>query len=577
MALQIADTPHMAFVRQASLTPDLPAVTGKDEQLSYAELDRLSNQIANTLLANGIGQGTRVGLLTFRTPRMLAGLLGIVKAGAVYVPVDPEFPPDRVSYILEHAEVDALVTESSVITGTYPELFLRGSPLAALRTVLFVDDSDAGAALEPERFPYRRLGRSSLAQASQSLPEVVVRPQDRMVIFYTSGSTGRPKGVALRHDGMMSRFRWQAEAFDVKPGDRFSQMASCCFDLSMVELFPPLFAGATICMAGKDVLRNPWALAEWLVASQISIVHFVPSMFGEFLRAMREETCSFEHIRWIAFAGEAIPAPFVRQWIDRYGMHTRLINLYGPTEASVTVSHYLIEARPGEDAMTIPIGTPHSSDVQMLVVDADGNRVAKGELGELCIGGLQLAECYFKAPELTQKAFVENRFPHVAGTRLYRTGDLAREVDDGGFEFHGRMDSQVKVRGYRIELGEIEAVLMSHEAVDEAAVIVIEVDGSKRLAAFLSGRTTDLRELKSFLARKLNSYMIPNEFLWLDSLPKSGNGKLDRKQAVAMLENRKPRTLRNAIAGFCGGLSARLLLEAAELSESALELSALVA
>lgn len=577
MDLQIPDTPHMAFVRQASLTPDLPAVIGKDEQLSYAELDQLSNQIANTLLANGIGTGTRVGLLTYRTPRMLAGLLGIVKAGAVYVPVDPEFPADRVRYILEHAEVDTLVTESAVVTDTYPELFLGGAPLAALRTVLFVDESDAGAALAPERFPYRQLGRGVLARAPRTLPDVLVRPQDRMVIFYTSGSTGRPKGVALRHDGMTTRFRWQADAFGVRPGDRFSQMASCCFDLSMVELFPPLFAGATICMAGKDVLRNPWALAEWLTANQISIVHFVPSMFGEFLRAMREETCSFEHIRWIAFAGEAIPAPFVRQWIDRYGMHTRLINLYGPTEASVTVSHYLIEARPGDDAMTIPIGTPHSTDVQMLVVDAEGNRVARGELGELCIAGVQLADCYYKAPELTQRAFVDNRFADIAGTRLYRTGDLAREVDDGGYEFHGRMDSQVKVRGYRIELGEIEAVLMSHEAVDEAAVIVVDVDGSKRLAAFLSGRTTDLRELKSFLARKLNGYMIPNEFLWLDSLPKSSNGKLDRKQALAILESRKPRTLRNAVAGFCGALWARLFLEIAGASESALELSVLVA
>lgn len=545
MDSQIPNTPHLAFVRQASLTPGLLAVIGKDQQLSYAELDILSNQIANALLANGIGTGSRVGLLTLRGPRLLAGLLGIVKAGGVYVPVDPEFPAERARYIFDHAEVDALVTESAIVTGTYPELFLRDAPLGTLKTLLFLDEVGAGVTSELERLPYRRLDRSDLNQARQTLPDVAIAPEDLMVIFYTSGSTGRPKGVALRHDGMMSRFRWQQKAFDVKEGDRFSQMASCCFDLSMVELFPPLLAGATVCMAAKDVLQNPWALAEWLVENQISVVHFVPSMFGEFLRAMREETVSFDRVRWIAFAGEAIPAPFVRQWIDRYGTGTRLINLYGPTEASVTVSHYLIETRPHEDAMTIPIGIPHSSDVHMLVVDADGEPVAKGELGELCIGGIQLAVGYYKAPELTEKAFVENRFANIPGSRLYKTGDLALELENGGFEYHGRMDSQVKVRGYRIELGEIEAVLMSHDAVDEAAVIVVEVDGSKRLAAFLSGKTTDLRELKSFLARKLSSYMIPSEFHWLDSLPKSSNGKLDRKEALALVESRTPRAGRS--------------------------------
>lgn len=538
MDSQIRDTPHAAFVRQATLTPDLPAVVGKDEQLSYAELDRLSNQIANTLRAHGVETGTRVGLLTTRGPRLLAGLLGIVKAGGVYVPVDPEFPADRVRYILDHAEVDTLLTESGVITGNYAELFLEGTAPATLKTMLFLDEVAADADRAPERPSYRRLGRRELDAASPAAPDVVVAPTDLMVIFYTSGSTGHPKGVALRHDGNTSRFEWQRQALALQPGDRCSQMASCCFDLSMAELFPPLFAGATVYMASKNVLQNPWALAEWLVEKQITIVHFVPSMFGEFIRAMRDEDATFDRVRWIAFAGEAIPAPFVRQWIDRYGQRTRLINLYGPTEASVTLSHYLIESRPAEDMLIIPIGKPDNDDVQMLVVKENGELAAKGELGELCLAGVRLAAGYYKAPELTAKAFIENRFPHIRGPRLYRTGDLARELDDGGFEFLGRMDSQVKVRGYRIELGEIEAALMAHEAVDEAAVIVVEVDESKRIAAFLSGRTADVRELKTFLGRKLNSYMIPNEFIWLDSLPKSSNGKLDRKQALALIQGR---------------------------------------
>ncbi|WP_313918052.1 amino acid adenylation domain-containing protein [Tahibacter sp.] len=576
MDSQTPDTPHKAFMHQACLTPDLPAVTGKDEQLSYAELDRLSNRIANTLRAHGIETGTRVGLLTLRGPRLLAGLLGIVKAGGVYVPVDPEFPADRVRYILDHAEVEALVTESSVVTETYSALFLENTPLATLKTLLFLDDVAASAERALERLPYRRLGRNDLDQAPQAPPDVVVAPTDLMVIFYTSGSTGHPKGVALRHDGMTSRFDWQRKALDIREGDRCSQMASCCFDLSMAELFPPLFAGATVYMASKNVLQNPWALAEWLVESQITVVHFVPSMFGEFIRAMRDEDVTFERVRWIAFAGEAIPAPFVRQWIDRYGLRTKLINLYGPTEASVTISNYLIDSRPAEDVMIIPIGIPDSSDVQMLVVDENGELAAKGELGELCIAGIRLAAGYYKAPELTAKAFVENRFPHIRGPRLYKTGDLARELEDGGFEFHGRMDSQVKVRGYRIELGEIEAVLMSHGAVDEAAVIVVEVDGTKKLTAFMSGTPMAVRELKSFLSRKLNSYMIPSEFNWLDSLPKSNNGKLDRKHALAMVQSR-PRTARNAVLGLAQIWCARLFFSFATASEHALELAVLYA
>ncbi len=547
MDSQIRDTPHAVFVRQAALTPDLPAVVGKDEQLSYAELDSLSNQIANTLRAHGVETGTRVGLLTTRGPRLLAGLLGIVKAGGVYVPVDPEFPADRVRYILDHAEVDTLVTESGVITGNYPELFLDGAAPATLKTILFLDEVAADA---HERLSYRRLGRRELDAASPAAPDVVVAPTDLMVIFYTSGSTGRPKGVALRHDGYTSRFEWERQALALQPGDRCSQMASCCFDVSMAELFSPLFAGATVYMASKNLLQNPWALAAWLVEQQITIIHFVPSMFGEFIRAMRDEDTTFDRVRWIACAGEALPAPFVRQWIDRYGPRTKLINLYGPTEASVTVSKYLIESRPEEDVMIIPIGKPDSSDVQMLVVDENGELAAKGELGELCIAGIRLAAGYYKAPELTAKAFVENRFPHIRGPRLYKTGDIARELTDGEFEFHGRFDSQVKVRGYRIELGEIEAVLMSHEAIDEAAVIVVEVDGSKKLAAFVSGTPTDARELKSFLSRKLNSYMIPSEFNWLDSLPKSSNGKLDRKHALAIVQKNRTRAGRNAAPGL---------------------------
>lgn len=541
MDSQIPETPHAAFVRQASITPDLPAVIGNDEILTYSELDRLSNRIAHVLRANGIVTGTRVGLLTLRGPRLVAGLLGIVKAGGVYVPVDPDFPAARARYIFDHAEVEALVTESGMVAETYPDFFLGNEPLGTLKTVLLLNEPDAAAQAQLQSLPSRLLRPGDLRAAPACAPAVNVDAQDLMVIFYTSGSTGHPKGVALRHEGMLSRFRWQQQAFEAHPGDRFSQMASCCFDLSMVELFPPLLAGATVCVAGRNVLKNPWALADWLLDLRISVVHFVPSLFGEFLRAMREESYAFDGIRWIAFVGEALPAPFVREWIDRYGPQTRLINLYGPTEASVTVSDYLIQERPADDAMSIPIGTPHSSDVQMLVVNDRGEAAPRGELGELCIAGNHLAVGYYKAPDLTARAFVENRFSHIRGSRLYRTGDLARERQDGGFDFHGRMDSQVKVRGYRIELGEIEAVLISHEAIDEAAVIVVEADGSKRLVAFLSGRKIEFHELKAFLARRLTGYMIPSEFHWLESLPKSSNGKLDRNKALAALESRAPR------------------------------------
>jgi amino acid adenylation domain-containing protein len=519
--------PYVAICEQAKRTPNAVAVLEPETPLTYQKLHRLSNQVAHYLRQQGVKPGDLIGIMTQRNSFLWVGILGILKAGAAYVPIDPTYPSERICYMLNHAEIGIVLTESQLTDKIEPCLMSE----LALRGLVFLDE---GAYLANKK-PLKQVNRGVWSQELDSDLPLLNTPDDLMVVLYTSGSTGRPKGVMLNHRGYMNRLEWMQKTFMLKPGDRVAQKTSCCFDISIWEIFWPLMVGATVCPVHKDIVKDPWSLAQWLNETQINIMHFVPSLFGEFINALAEEHHEFPHLRWLIFSGEALPIPFIQAWLDQYGTTTGLANLYGPTEASIDVSCHIIRQRPGEQGETsIPIGKA-IDNVDLLILDENQKPVPPGELGELWIGGIQLAKGYLKDPERTAKAFCSNPFYHINGKYLYRTGDLAKQLSDGSFEYHGRIDHQVKIRGFRVELGEIESVLLSHPAVNEAAVVVIDLSSGKRLVAGLVSSPVDPRQMKEFLKQRLPDYMIPHRLEWFQSLPKNHNGKLDRKALFAVI------------------------------------------
>ncbi len=517
------EIPYLKIVAQAHQTPDEIAVLQADQPLTYAQLDRRSNQVANYLRTQGVGRNSRVGVITQRGPLMVIAILGILKAGGAYVPLDPAYPADRIRYILDHAEIQLLLSEHGVADTLTTCL---AEPLQ-LRAMVLLDN---GAPIElPQAI--EQILPDTWSIAATTAPLVDQDPDDLMTVLYTSGSTGRPKGVMLNHQGYMNRLEWMQKAFQLRPGDRVAQKTSFCFDISVWELFWTLMEGATICPVKREIVLNPWEFAQWMKTTRIQVMHFVPSLFGEFINALVNESWDFPDLRWLIFSGEALPAAFIQQWIDQHGMATGLANLYGPTEASIDVTAHLIESRPEG---SIPIGKA-IDNVYIRILDAEKRPVPQGEMGELWIGGVQLAKGYLKNPEKTAKTFQPNPFDDIPGDTLYRSGDLAKERPDGTFEYHGRIDHQVKIRGFRVELGEIENVLTQHPSVNESAVLAVDYEeGKKRLVAWLAGQTTSVREIKAFVAQKLPHYMVPQRIEWLPSLPKNHNGKLDRKALLAI-------------------------------------------
>ncbi|AIQ12042.1 peptide synthetase [Paenibacillus durus] len=510
------DIPYLKISEQCKVTPDAIAVLDGERSVTYRELDELSNRLAHYLRSQGVKSQSLVGIMTLPGHRMLIGILGILKAGAAYVPLDPVYPPERIKYITRHAQLHFLLTEQ--LLKEQADFIVSESPSIKTLTIL---DEDADSA--------------QWRNCSDRDPDVDSSPHDVMVVLYTSGSTGNPKGVILNHRGYMNRLEWHQETFRLQPGERVAQKTSCCFDISVWELLWPLMYGGTVCPAQKEVVKNPWSLAQWMADTRINVMHFVPSLFGEFVNSLEDEGYTFPALRWLIFSGEGLPLSPVQKWMDRYGKSTGLANLYGPTEASIDVTYHIISERPGSAGeMSIPIGKPIPG-VFIKNLDEHMRELPEGEIGELWIGGIQLAKGYLHNPEKTREAFHPNPFAEIPGEFIYRTGDLTAKRADGSYEYHGRIDNQVKLRGFRVELGEVEAVLGAHAKIDEAAVIVIEPSpGQQILLACLSGKQTEDKEIKDFIGRKLPYYMVPHRLEWLPRLPKNPNGKLDRKALRVM-------------------------------------------
>jgi amino acid adenylation domain-containing protein len=492
---------HELFEAQAARTPDAVALVFEDASLTYAELNARANRLAHHLRGRGVGPEVRVGVLMERSVEMVVSLLAVLKAGGAYVPLDPGLPVERLAYMLEDSGVAVLLTQER----------LRGILPACDVPALDVD-----AAWD------------SVVRESAENPAPVVTPSNVAYVIYTSGSTGRPKGVMNQHRGVVNRLVWMQAHFGIGADDVMLQKTPFGFDVSVWEFFWPLQQGATLVMARPDGHRDPQHLQEVIEQHGVTTLHFVPSMLQPFVEAVEAGRCA--SLRHVVCSGEALPPALVRRFYDRFAGPVVLTNLYGPTEAAVDVSCWTCPR--DEAADVVPIGRP-VWNTALYVLDAALKPVPVGVPGELYIGGVQVARGYQGRAAMTAERFIPDPFSAEGGARLYRTGDRARWRADGAVEYLGRLDFQVKVRGFRIELGEIEAALLEHEGVRECAVLAREdATGDRRLVAYVVGEA-EAEALRDRLRRSLPEYMVPSAFVFLEALPLTANGKLDRKALPA--------------------------------------------
>ena len=488
------------FERQVDATPDQVALRFEGEQLSYRQMDELSNQLAHRLLRAGIGRDVIAGVFMERSVEMLVSIYAIHKAGGAYLPIDPDYPSERINFMLDDAQAPVVLTSEAM----RPRLSERSCE------ILCVDSE-----------------RSSLQSEPSSRPEVGVLPDDLAYVIYTSGSTGRPKGAMNSHRGICNRLLWMQEAYGLNSEDRVLQKTPYGFDVSVWELFWPLQTGATLVIAAPQVHRDATELVNIMQREGITTVHFVPSMLQLFLEEKNVELCV--SVARIICSGEALPYELQERCFARLG-DVELHNLYGPTEAAVDVTYW--QCQRGSPDRVVPIGKP-VANTALYVLDSFGEPTPFGVAGELHIGGTQVARGYLNRPELTAERFIHDPFCGESGRRMYRTGDLVRHAPDGNLVFLGRIDHQVKIRGMRVELGEIEAALDSEPAVRECVVILREDrPGDQRLVGYVvahSGRPVDASELRERLGAKLPDYMVPNPIMLLEQMPLLSNGKIDRK------------------------------------------------
>ncbi|ARV58868.1 hypothetical protein BZZ01_09670 [Nostocales cyanobacterium HT-58-2] len=494
---------HQLFEAQVEQTPDAVAVVFEDQQLTYRELNTHANQLAHHLQSLGVEPDVLVGVYVERSTEMVIGLLGILKAGGAYVPLDPAYPEERLAFMLEDAQIEVLVTTKKLVAKL---------PSKKVKTKV-VDLHYDWAKITRTDNPCSNVTASNLAY-----------------VIYTSGSTGIPKGAMNSHQGLCNRLLWMQETYQLVSKDRILQKTPFSFDVSVWEIFWPLLSGTCLVLSQPEGHKDSAYLVKLIAAQQITTLHFVPSMLQVFLEEQELETCSC--LRRVFCSGEALPYELQERFFERLGCE--LYNLYGPTEAAIDVTFWTCKQEINQ--LIVPIGRP-IANTQIYLLDAEFQPVPIGVPGELYIGGTPLARGYLNRPDLTAQKFIPNPLSQEAGSRLYKTGDLARYQVDGNIEFLSRIDEQVKIRGFRIELGEIEAVLGQHPHI-QANVVVAREDqpGDKRLVAYLVAdqkSVSSISNLRRFLQQKLPEFMVPSAFVFLEELPLSPNGKVDRKALPA--------------------------------------------
>jgi amino acid adenylation domain-containing protein/non-ribosomal peptide synthase protein (TIGR01720 family) len=503
---------HEIVAAQALATPDAVALAFEGAELSYRAFSQRVSQLAHALRRRGVGPDVLVGVAMDRSLEMVVALHGVLAAGGAYVPLDPEYPSDRLAFMLEDCQPRVILTQAHLVAALPP----HGAE------VMELDGTFAAIASEPTTPP---------ARAGLTLESLAY-------VIYTSGSTGRPKGAMNEHGGILNRLLWMQHEYRLGADDRVLQKTPFSFDVSVWELFWPLMFGARLVVARPGGHREPGYLVDAIAGAGITTMHFVPSMLKVFLDEGDTARCA--PLRRVFASGEALPAALV----DRFYVGlpaARLHNLYGPTEAAVDVTYW--PCQPGE--AVVPIGRPvHNTRIYLL--DDGRQPVPEGIRGELYIAGVQVGRGYLNRAELTAERFVQDPFAGGPAARMYRTGDVARWRADGAIEYLGRADFQVKLRGFRIELGEIEADLLGHPQVREAVVVARdEGGGDRRLLGYLvchDGPKPTAGELRGYLKEKLPDYMVPAAFVYLEALPLTSSGKIDRRALPAPEEGERAGT-----------------------------------
>lgn len=487
------------FEDQVKMNPQNDALLFGDKKIRYLEFSEEVNQLVGFLLAKGIRNGDIIGLMSERSMEMMIGIYAILKVGGVYLPIDPNYPEERIKYIIENSKTKTILCQEN-----YKSTFNLNIEFLSLESNEFKSYSK-----EPVKS--------------------FCAPNDLAYVIYTSGSTGNPKGVMIEHHSLVNRINWMGKAYPVNHQDVFIQKTTISFDVSVWELVWWSVAGASLLLLKPLEEKNPKRIIEDIGKYNVSVMHFVPSMLHVFLDELRDgfEYSRLRTLKFVFSSGEALEKNDVIRFNNTLFKenNTKLINLYGPTEATIDVSYF--NCSPLGTFNIIPIGKP-IDNIKLSIVDKNKKIVPIGVNGELCISGVGVARGYLNNEELTKEKFVTCIFDN--GRRMYRTGDLASWLPDGNIQFLGRLDNQIKIRGHRIELGEIENQLNTYSKV-ERSVVIDKGEGIDKIlvAYYMSKESIDKDELRGYLSKKLADYMIPVHFIHIDQFPLTKNGKIDRK------------------------------------------------
>jgi amino acid adenylation domain-containing protein len=533
---------HTLFEAQVERTPDAvavacPSTTSRnrdDHELTYHELNRRANQLARHLRRLGVRPGGRVGICIERSLELIIGVLGILKAGAAYVPLDPAYPKQRLAFMLESAQAQVVLTRQRLVEG-----------LPQHRAHVVCLDTD----------------RELIAQTSPANPAYSVTADNLIYVIYTSGSTGRPKGAGVYHRGFANLLHWFVSEFEIGFHDRVLLITSLSFDLTQKNIFAPLIAGGALYLFASEYYDADMIL-QIIYDNAITLLNCTPSAFYPLIdqpdQFNQRTPTKLAALRYVFLGGEPIAASRVKDWITAQNGNAHIVNTYGPTECTDIVASYRLDAPERFLETSVPIGKP-TFNTKLYILDNDLHLLPVGAVGELCVAGAGVGGGYLNDSDRTAEKFVPNPFDAVPGSRLYRTGDRVRYLADGNIAFLGRIDDQVKLRGFRIELGEIEAMLNQHPSVAECVAVVREDGhGEKRLVAYAvpaepqnaerrtlhgpEGSSSALSvqrsalgaELRNFLQEKLPNYMLPSAFVLLDALPLTPSGKIDRRALPAL-------------------------------------------
>ena len=507
------DCLHQSFERRTAMNPQAIAVSCDAANLSYAQLNQRANQLAHYLISVGVGSEVLVGLCVERSIDLVVAILAILKAGGAYLPIDLSYPADRVAFMLEDAQVGVLLTQKTLVSSL---------PKHRSRTIC-LDEIDQVLSAQPA-----------------TNPQTAVKPENLAYVIYTSGSTGKPKGCMITHRNVVRLMRATEPWFAFNERDVWTLFHSSAFDFSVWEIWGALFYGGRLVVVPFIVTRSPEAFYELLAREQVTVLNQTPSAFRQLIQAEESVGQRKLALRYVVFGGEALEMQSLQPWFDRHGDQTpKLINMYGITETTVHVTYRPLSRQDLSSSSVIGMPIP---DLRLYILDRKLQPAPIGVPGELYVGGAGLARGYLNRPELTSERFISDHLTKAPGSRLYKTGDRARFLANGDVEYLGRIDEQVKIRGFRIELGEIESVLRQHSAVREVSVMAREdVPGAKRLVAYLvvSAPAPDVNALRDHLKHKLPDYMVPAAFVFLDRLPLTNNGKIDRKK-LPVPEQQRP-------------------------------------